>query len=242
MSHFAIIIPCYNEAARLNKNQYLCFIEKHPEIRLLFVNDGSRDETMYVLEEIQSKAPDQILIINLERNIGKGEAVRLGIKTALAQHPFDYIGYLDADLSTSLNEFYKIYQYGCQYKADLILGSRIKKVDTKIERSFLRHIIGRVIATIIDQRFNLGVYDTQCGAKIIKTSIIQTPTSGKFYTKWFFDVELLIRIKREFKSIQAVEMPLSTWKSVKGSNLNFFSFPKVLKELFILFIKYRSVY
>jgi dolichyl-phosphate beta-glucosyltransferase len=238
MSHLAIIVPCYNEVSRLDKSKYLSFIQQCPEVKFYFVNDGSQDDTIKNLEEIRNTVPEQIQIIDLKRNGGKGEAVRIGMNAAIKCNAFDFIGYLDADLSTSLNEFYKIYQYGLHNEADLILASRIKKVDTVIERSFIRHIIGRAIATLIDQRFKLGIYDTQCGAKIIKTCILQELVFEKFHTKWFFDVELFIRLRKEFKNINAIEIPLSTWKSVKGSSLNFFSFPNVLKDLFILFTKY----
>jgi dolichyl-phosphate beta-glucosyltransferase len=236
MSSFAIIVPCYNEAARLQAAQFVEFANNYNEIQFIFVNDGSKDETEKLLQKIQQNTP-RINVISLPRNTGKGEAIRQGIKAAL-QGSFKYIGYLDADLSTSLAEFYQLQKSADQKATDMVLASRIKKIDTLIERSFLRHIVGRVIATIIDKKFNLGVYDTQCGAKIFKPFLLEGVIQKPFLTKWFFDVEILWRIKTTHKDYKAVEVPLNVWRNVKNSKISILSFPTIAKELFILITKY----
>ena len=121
---------------------------------------------------------------------------------------------------------------------DFVLGSRIKKIDTEIERTYVRHFTGRIIATAIDEKFNLGCYDTQCGAKIFRTQVIKSVIQTPFFTKWFFDVEILLRIRKEAGSLKGAEFPLSVWRHINGSKINIFSFPVVLKELLQLFIKY----
>jgi glycosyltransferase involved in cell wall biosynthesis len=97
-----IVIPCYNEVARLKPDAFLDFAGEHPNISFLFVNDGSTDETARVLRELAMKLPGRLEVQELSRNAGKGEAVRQGMLHALATDA-QYVGYWDADLATPLD-------------------------------------------------------------------------------------------------------------------------------------------
>ena len=99
-----LIIPCYNEAKRLDIATYRDFLLKNPDFFLLFVNDGSTDKTATALKELEP-TNSNFSIIELLKNNGKGEAVRQGVLHCLKTFNFKYIGYCDADLSTPLNEF-----------------------------------------------------------------------------------------------------------------------------------------
>ena len=236
MPSIIIIIPCFNEAKRLQTSAFLNFIDSHPDVQFYFINDGSTDNTENILKELQGSS-DRISILSLSHNRGKGEAVREGVLKALLTNA-NYIGYLDADLSTSLEEFYNLHQIMLDRNADIVFGSRIKKADTNIERSFARHLVGRTIATVIDRKLKLGYYDTQCGAKIFSAAILKQVVNKPFLTKWFFDVELFMRLKKHEKELNIFEIPLSAWHNVKDSKLNALSFPVVIKEIYILLTKY----
>jgi dolichyl-phosphate beta-glucosyltransferase len=235
MPSTAIIIPCYNEAKRIKVSEFISFAIQHPYVQLYFVNDGSTDNTQNVLLQIQQSSPAKV--ITLQKNSGKAEAIRKGFIVAL-ENQHDIIGYLDADLSTSLSEYLKLKILLIENEFDFVLGSRIKKIDTIIERSFFRHIVGRIIATFIDWKFKSGVYDTQCGAKIFRSVIVEKVIDKPFHTKWFFDVELLLRIKKTCPGFKAAEIPLSKWQNVPNSKLSILSFPAVAKDLFVLLNKY----
>jgi dolichyl-phosphate beta-glucosyltransferase len=235
MPSIAIIIPCYNEASRMQVLEFVSFANKHPDVQFYFVNDGSTDNTENVLSQVQQSSTAKI--VSSKKNCGKAEAIRNGLLAAM-QDQHEILGYMDADLSTELEEFLQLKNILIEKRLDIVLGSRIKKIDTVIERSFFRHIVGRIIATIIDQKFRLGVYDTQCGAKIFRLDIVKNILNEKFYTKWFFDVELLLRIRKQSKDFAAAEVPLSKWRNVQYSKLSILSFPSVLNDLFMLFIKY----
>ena len=87
-----LVIPCYNEAARLRPERFRAFLSAHPEVSLLFVDDGSTDGTAEALGGFE--------VLRLARNRGKGEAVRQGVLHCLASgRAPDYIGFLDADLA-----------------------------------------------------------------------------------------------------------------------------------------------
>lgn len=80
MSNLVIVIPCYNEALRFPKKDFIDFIDSlSNEIKICFVNDGSKDSTFEMLKELQEKKSDNIEILNLNQNVGKAEAVRSGI-------------------------------------------------------------------------------------------------------------------------------------------------------------------
>ena len=75
----ALVVPCYNEAARLDPDAFLRFTTTHPGVRLVLVDDGSVDGTLEVLERIRAAAPGAVTTRRLEGNRGKAEAVRTGI-------------------------------------------------------------------------------------------------------------------------------------------------------------------
>ncbi len=240
MQKIAVIIPCYNEAKRLQPQAFVGFLQSHTDADLFFVNDGSTDLTLSILTEIKKNCPEQVQIISINKKGGKANAVREGLLATQKKTSHHYVGYLDADLSTSLTEFYRLYQVICKSGVDYLSGSRVKMLHTNIERSFFRHITGRIIATIIDSKYKLGIYDTQCGAKWFKTELIDIFCQEKFITKWFFDVEIFLRIKKNMPEAKGIEVPLAKWKDPGGSKINILDFPFVIKEIFSLRRKYRK--
>ena len=240
MSKIAVIIPCYNEALRLQTEEFTRFVLAQTDVVLLFVNDGSNDQTDALLEKMKESVPGRIQVLSLPANKGKANAVRQGILMAIAEGEFSHIGYLDADLSTSASELYRLYQYAQTNQYDYVLGSRVKLLNTTIERSFSRHIAGRMIATLIDSRYRLGVYDTQCGAKCFTLELARQFVEQSFFTKWFFDVEILLRIRKNQPPSRGAEIPLTAWKDPGNSSISFFSFPLVVKEIYSLFTHYPA--
>ncbi len=226
-SKTVIVIPCYNEAKRLKPNHYLNFLKQHPEIDLIMVNDGSSDETRALLETICQDEPNRCVILNLDYNAGKGEAVRQGIIKALASGA-DYVGYWDADLSTPLEiipEFCAI----LQEKPDLfmVFGARVLLLGKTIEREALRHYCGRGFATVVSLMLKIKVYDTQCGAKLFRTAPeIKHIFENRFISRWVFDVEIIarwIRLCQTYKlpPVNKViyEYPLPVWRHVAESKI-----------------------
>jgi dolichyl-phosphate beta-glucosyltransferase len=240
MQKIAIIIPCYNEGKRLQKKAFTDFLSTHEDTVLFFVNDGSSDNTSGILDSIRSKSGHQVRVISLEKNGGKANAVRTGLIESVSENEFAYTGYLDADLSTSPQEFYRLFLLMKEKNLDYIFGSRIKMINTSVKRSQFRHIAGRLIATTIDSKFKLGIYDTQCGAKCFKSEVIRSVCKKPFITKWFFDVEIFLRIKKELPDAKGIEVPLQQWEDAPGSKINIFSFPSVLKEIILLRLKYSK--
>ena len=164
--------------------------------------------------------------------------MRRGVLAALEHSP-EYFGYFDADLATPLeavDDFLIVMQ--AQPELRIILGSRVALVGRRIERSKLRHYIGRVFATAAARTLKLRVYDTQCGAKVLRnTPRVRTVFDQPFLSNWAFDVELLARllVSSEGSSADADaqlwELPLRQWRDVAGSKVKPLDLPKSLAEL-----------
>ena len=151
----AIIIPCYNEANRLPIENYKSFFNKTHDVSIFFINDGSIDETGNVIQEICIEFSEQVNLISLEKNKGKGNAVLEGFHFVLNNHDFKKIAFLDADLSTSLEECCRLANY-VEGKISLVFGSRILKLDNNIKRKWYRFFFGRIVATAISKSLNLS--------------------------------------------------------------------------------------
>jgi glycosyltransferase involved in cell wall biosynthesis len=212
------------------------FLKQHPHVSMLGVNDGSTDQTLSVLKSLENTLPHQFVAFNMPKNSGKAEAVRSGILHAFAQLDVEYFGFWDADMSTPLSELNWFSAFsGGNLRHHIIMGSRISRMGSNIDRKMMRHYLGRVFATFTSIILQLKVYDTQCGAKLFSKDSIPSLFTDPFRSKWFFDVELLarhIKIYGHDKTYERVlEIPLNRWIEVKGSKLKASDFLKVPLEL-----------
>lgn len=228
----ALVVPCYNESSRLKKDDFLSFLNANPDFSILFVDDGSKDQTLALLQEFKKQNQKQIEVLALAKNSGKAEAVRLGMKKAY-QDQFDLIGYWDADLATPLEDailFAKKLSENLQLLG--IFGSRVLKLGTPIQRKTSRHYLGRIFATCVSFLTQLPVYDSQCGAKLFRSSICPQITDSPYISRWFFDVEILMRLKKTSDpSVCCFEHPVTKWIDVDGSKLKLKDFIRVPLEL-----------
>src|SRR5215213_4921483 len=101
--HLILVIPCFNEEHRLPVDALRAFAPEGLRIEFLFVNDGSTDGTLRLLESLRDADPARNSVLDLERNSGKAEAVRRGMLAAIERKP-DFFGFWDADLATPLGE------------------------------------------------------------------------------------------------------------------------------------------
>ena len=232
----ALVIPCYNESTRLNAQAFKSFEKTTPEIDFYFVNDGSKDHTLEILHRHFEKDH----VIDLQPNRGKGEAVREGMEKVFHKDQYDYIGFLDADLSTPLEELQSFLAF-CKKGFKVIIGSRILRLGGNIERKWYRHYPSRVSATLISNALELPVYDTQCGAKLFHKSLIPLIIKEPFLSKWIFDVEIFFRLKKHssLKLEDYQEIPLRRWSDVGDSHVRFKDFIRSLMDLIQMIIKYR---
>lgn len=223
MPDVCLVVPCFNEAERLDAAVFLDALERSDRLALCFADDGSRDGTAGVLQSLAARAPDRISIVTLDVNRGKAEAVRQGILRSVADG-YATVGYWDADLSTPLTEVDALLRVLDSHpNCVAAIGSRWRRLGATIERNAMRHLAGRVFATMASLVLDLPVYDSQCGAKLFTAAVAREVFAEPFLSKWCFDVEILARIAalkgRATITDAVIEVPLGTWVEVGGSKL-----------------------
>jgi dolichyl-phosphate beta-glucosyltransferase len=219
-----LVVPCYNEALRLQPQRILAFVDANPRVRLLMVNDGSTDETLVRLRAMAATRPGRIAVHDLPQNAGKAEAVRAGLQRAVAEGA-ELTGYWDADLATPLElveDFLRIADRHAE--TEVIFGSRRAMLGHRVRRSAGRRAVSRLCAGLARLAIGLPVADTQCGAKILRvTPALASAVAQPFTAVWLFDVELFARIARSGSRADAAhrfyELPLSEWTEVPGSKV-----------------------
>ncbi|MDQ1239955.1 MAG: dolichyl-phosphate beta-glucosyltransferase [Thermodesulfobacteriota bacterium] len=245
----AIVVPCYNEEKRLNLEAFEQFADNHLEIMFVMVNDGSTDNTGDVIDQLRMRRPLAFSTFHLSRNMGKAEAVRQGMLQALELKP-QYVGFLDADLATPLEEIPRLIEVLRNRREVLmVLGSRVRMLGTKIHRSPSRHYLGRFAATLISSVLNLPVYDTQCGAKFLRcTEFSQRIFDRPFECRWLFDVEIIARTLQllELRDSQEVgnvfvEVPVLKWSEEKDSKITTGSYFRSLVDLVRIAKRYNRL-
>lgn len=240
-----LVIPCYNEAARLDVAAFTGALAQYPWLSLLFVNDGSTDHTPVLLESLQRCAPDRVHLRDRARNGGKGEAVRTGLEHALTLAPV--CGFWDADLSAPLDEVDGLRAVLVQRpEVDWVWGIRLRSLGRRIERRPLRHYLGRLFATVSSMVLGVQAYDTQCGAKLFRVSPLLTQVlRDPFVSRWIFDVELLLRGTRSAargraRTAMVFEQPLMVWVHRGGSTVRASDFARACIDLGRLWLAQRG--
>jgi dolichyl-phosphate beta-glucosyltransferase len=226
MRRIALVVPCFNEERRLDVGAFRRAGLEGRELELVLVDDGSSDGTRRVLEEIQAQRAGPTAVVVQQPNGGKAAAVRRGVLDALERKP-DAVGYWDADLATPFSELPGFVEVLEQHpEVDVVVGSRVKLMGRTIERRAVRHYLGRVFATAASMALELPVYDTQCGAKLLRvTPATRSVFDPPFLARWVFDVELLARVLaahpggREAAARSIYELPLGHWADVRGSKI-----------------------
>ena len=213
--NICLIVPCYNEAARLDFSQFHAL---RPGIVCVLVDDGSVDGTGDLIRRHESAA---LRLVRLASNVGKAEAIRQGFLYARRAGWLDgveWVGYWDADLATPVSEVDNFVRYAALSGTTVagVLGSRIYKLGSRIVRSYKRHLAGRLFTTTAAALLDVGCYDSQCGAKLFRVEAASAAFDEPFVSRWIFDLEILARLKGK----RLTEYPLHQWTHKRGSKLN----------------------
>lgn len=238
MPRCVVVVPCYNEAKRLQPDEFLRLARAGVSLQL--VDDGSQDDTFGVLCDLAAKEPESLHVLRLQVNSGKSEAVRRGLLAAIATGA-PWVGFADADLATPVEEVVRLAAIAEQGKADAVLGSRIAMAGTQIDRHAIRHYFGRVFATAAAHVLQSRFYDTQCGAKFFRnTPGLSAALAAPFQSRWVFDVELLGRLLSGDESNRGLpleafrEVPLERWRDVPGTRIRPRDLANVGSDLFVI--------
>jgi dolichyl-phosphate beta-glucosyltransferase len=215
---FSIVIPCFNEAARIGKTlrvtlDYLAGTA--PESELIVVNDGSTDATASIAREVLANTKIATRLLENFPNRGKGAAVRSGLLAA--QKPIGLFS--DADLSTPLEETPKLIEPIADDQIDIAFGSRaLDRSLIGIRQPWRREYAGRVFNLLVRVATGLPFWDTQCGFKAFRLDVCRPIIEAARIDGFAFDVELLYLAQRAGLRIR--EIPVR-WNHAEGSKVRF---------------------
>ena len=233
----ALVFPAFNEAERLKIESFREFARQHVELLLIFVNDGSKDETGDLLSEL--KAEKNVSIINLESNVGKAEAMRRGFMS-LKEVEVDIIGFADSDLATPLCEIFRVLDLCPVNRPFFIIGSRKKLKSNKIERRKVRLYASYAFKWAVSFFTSFSVEDSQCGLKFFSRELAFDLFDRPFVSRWLFDVELLLRLGEQ-PAQKLVIMPesvsLNRWIDIPGGSLGLKDF--ILSPFVLAYVVWR---
>lgn len=219
----SIVFPAYNEAQRITNTliEFDNFFKKKKEhenldYELLVVINGTTDNTPEIVQNLQ-ETRSTICMINTPHG-GKGWALKLGFQDALTRNN-DIIGFNDADMSTSPEEYYKLIESlgnnDGMIASRYMPGAVVIPPRPKIKRWGSKLFYEPLIRLL----FGLNYYDYQCGAKIFKRPVIDTIAPKITVKQWAIDLELLYLCKRHKYSVH--EFP-TVWIEKEGSKLHMF--------------------
>ncbi|HTP28269.1 MAG TPA: glycosyltransferase [Anaeromyxobacteraceae bacterium] len=230
MPFVAVVIPAYRESARLPALLEDLLREAKvaptPAAEFIVVDDGSdgaetereRVATLELARRFKEEgSPHLARFVALPRNRGKGAAVRAGWHEA--DPSAIWLGLLDADGAVSAREAWRLIRTLERTKdVDVLAGSRLLMAGRHIQRRFLRHLQGRIFATLVENAFHLGFYDTQCGLKFFRGCLLRPLLGALREERWLLDVEVLALLS--WGGARCREEPID-WCDPGGSKMIF---------------------
>lgn len=234
----SIIFPVYNEESRLKFafTDILKFLKKKKfKLEIIFVDDGSVDNSYDIINKFINKFKSlcvknktRIKVYKSKKNLGKGSALKIGVKKA----KYDWILTTDTDMSVPLFQINDwLNKKLINKKSFIYIASRTHNKSI-VKKNFFRSILGIVMRFVVWLILGIKIKDTQCGFKLYKKKFAKY-SFGKLKSYGFsHDLELIALLKN--KNIEIKELPVK-WTHKKNSKLNVFWDPiKMLFEIFII--------
>jgi len=172
----SVVIPVYNEEKTIitiiNKVLFSLVDLKEKNVlssfEIIVVDDGSKDNTKSVFQNEFKNRNNEIIFHNMNKNQGKGAAVRKGIEISIG----DYLLIQDADMEYDPKDYFKLLNPIRENNADVVYGSRFKGETVRV--LYFWHYLGNQFLTFLSNMFsNLNLTDMECCYKLFRSSIIK---------------------------------------------------------------------
>ena len=232
-----LLIPAYNEERRIEPvlRDYGLYFQKNysGKFQLVVVLNGCRDNTLAVVQRVARDFP-ALGYREYPAPIGKGGALIEGLKLA----PLcEVIGYVDADGATPPHALHDLVKRIGE--ADCVIGSRwLPGAVLQQEQSSKRQFASRVFHLIVEALFQMGIKDTQCGAKVMRRAAVEKVHPYLRLADLAFDVNLLVALKRA--GFRILEVP-TEWTDKVGSKVTASLFRSSL-TMFLSVVRVRLIY
>jgi len=225
--YLSLVVPAYCEEHRLPVmlDETLLYLKERQKRELQFtweiiiVDDGSPDRTSAVaLQYVKAEGTDQIRVLRLSKNSGKGGALRRGMVFARGQFAL----MVDADGATRISDveaLEKGLKLAQRTGHGVAVGSRAHLISTDVvvKRTALRNFLMRSFHLACELLCVRGIRDTQCGFKLFCRDTALALFMNLHVNRWAFDVELLFLAQQI--GIPVVEIPVN-WQEIAGSKLD----------------------
>jgi len=196
----AMVIPLYNEESRFESTYWQRIVDLNPTVQWVFIDDGSKDLTFNLLTGLLNPKRKNIQLVKSDINKGKGESIRCVFQKLLLNEEYNFIGFVDSDGAFGQKDIFKLLNLTQNLDDEIsaIFTSRISLSGRNIQRSKLRHYLGRIVITfILFPKKDYFPWDTQAGMKIYRnTKALQKSFEAKFRTRWLFEIEHLKNYKK----------------------------------------------
>jgi len=211
----SIVVPAYNEEQRLPATlvRMRAYLDGRDEpYEVLIVDDGSTDNTLAMSRDIAKGWP-QLQVVALERNTGKGAAVRLGMLTARGEHRV----FSDADLSTPIEEVEEL-RARLHGNCTVAIASRaLPGSQIDVHQPGKREVMGRTYNRLLRLSALRGLHDTQCGFKVFTAEAAVVCFEPLRTLRFGFDAEVLLRARRH--GWRVAEVPVR-WEHKEDSRVS----------------------
>ena len=197
----SIVMPVYNEQATL-REAISRVLAVPVEIELICVDDGSRDGSREILEELRATHP-QVRVLLQPRNMGKGAALRRGIQEATG----DYILIQDADLEYDPADYPALLRPLIEGKADVVYGSRFLGAAPHRVLYFWHYVANRILTLISNALTNMNMTDMETCYKAFRREILQSIPIEE--DRFGFEPEITVKIAK--RRLRVYEVGISYW-------------------------------
>lgn len=227
---YSVVIPAYNEEDRLAEPliETLFYLREESDgVEVLVVDDGSRDGTAAVAQDVGDEFPE-VRLLRLPANRGKGFAVRTGVMNSTGQ----FVLFADADGSTPIRDVERL-RKRIDAGADLAIGSReLGDGEVEVETRAYRKLMGRIFHGLVSLLAVGDFEDTQCGFKLLRGPVARDLFGRLRMDGFSFDIELLSLALE--KGYRVEEVPVN-WSHVPGSRVNLLTDSLcMVRDLFVI--------
>ena len=216
MEKISIIVPCYNEEKalplfyeELEKN--IKTFSDNLDFEILFVNDGSKDNTLNIIKELAEK-DNRIKYVSFSRNFGKESAIFAGLENSSG----DYVTLMDADLQDPPSLLLQMYKSVTEEDYGAVGTRRVTRKGEPIIRSFFARIFYKLINHLTNFEMVDGARDYVFMKRIVADAIISLKEYNRYSKGLFSFVGFKVKWI-EYKNIKRVagETKWSFWKLTK---------------------------